>query len=80
MAKTKTLVDLKPGESAEVADFAGEPGENQRLMHMGIVEGTIIKMIREAPSGDPLEISVMDYALSLRRADAERILIQEANI
>ena len=78
MAKTKTLVDLNPGESAEVVDFVGEPSENQRLMHMGVVEGTTVQLIRAAPSGDPIEISVMDYALSLRREDAERIIVQQA--
>ena len=78
MAKTKTLIDLKPGESAEVTDFTGDSSDNQRLMHMGIVEGTTVQLVRAAPSGDPLEISVMDYALSLRRADAERIVIRQA--
>ena len=69
------LVDLKPGQSGEVAELLGDPAANQRLMHMGIVEGADVKLIRKAPSGDPIEISVMDYALSLRVADARRILL-----
>ena len=69
------LVDLKPGESGAVAELLGDSAANQRLMHMGIVEGANIKLIRKAPSGDPIEISVMDYALSLRVADARRILL-----
>ena len=73
----KTLVDLRPGESAEVVEFSGDPSDNQRLMHMGIVEGSTVKLVRKAPSGDPLEVSVMDYALSLRRADAQRITIKD---
>ncbi|MGR8950139.1 MAG: FeoA family protein [Gammaproteobacteria bacterium] len=71
----KKLIDLAPGESGEVAELLGDPAVNQRLMHMGIVEGANIKLIRKAPSGDPIEISVMDYALSLRVADASRIII-----
>ena len=79
MAKNKTLVDLKPGENATIVGLTGESSENQRLMHMGIIDGASVKFLRQAPSGDPIEISVMDYALSLRRDDAARIIIEETN-
>ena len=77
MAKTKTLVDLSPGESATILRLAGEASDNQRLMHMGIIDGVSVEFVRQAPSGDPIEITVMDYALSLRRDDAARIIIEE---
>ena len=69
------LTDLQPGESGEITELLGDPAENQRLMHMGIIEGVDVTLIRKAPSGDPIEISVMDYALSLRLADARRIVL-----
>lgn len=71
-----TLVDLQPGQRAVVEEFLGEPSKNQRLMHMGIIEGCELVLIRKAPSGDPIEISLMGYALSIRKADAERILVE----
>jgi Fe2+ transport system protein FeoA len=70
-----TLVDLRLGQTAIVEDLLGDSIENQRLMHMGIVEGCEIKLVRKAPSGDPIEISLMGYSLSLRQNDARRIVV-----
>ncbi len=71
-----TLADLQPGQGAVITELVGKASENQRLMHMGFVEGCDIQLVRKAPSGDPLEISIMGYALSIRKSDAERIQIE----
>ena len=70
-----TLAELRPGQEAVIKDLLGEAAENQRLMHMGVVEGCDVQLVRKAPSGDPIEISLMGYALSLRKQDAERIVV-----
>lgn len=72
-----TLADLQPGQGAVITELDGKASENQRLMHMGFVEGCDIQLVRKAPSGDPIEISIMGYALSIRKSDAERIQIED---
>jgi ferrous iron transport protein A len=74
-----TLADLQPGQNAIIAGFdaAGSPAFLQRLMQLGLLEDTPVSLIRRAPAGDPIEIKVMDYALSLRQAEARVVLIRE---
>lgn len=74
-----TLDRLQPGQTATVSEINGAPTDNQRLMHMGLVEGSEISVVRRAPSGDPIEISLMGYALSLRLSDAKRILVEDGH-
>ncbi|MBS0659693.1 MAG: ferrous iron transport protein A [Verrucomicrobia bacterium] len=74
---SRTLADLQPGERAVVATFPAEPG-TQRLREMGLVAGTRVRLLRFAPMGDPLELEVRGYRLSLRRAEAALIPVQEA--
>ena len=71
-----TLDQLKPGQTAIIAaiDSAGPLG--QRLMALGLLEGTPVGMLRRALGGDPLEIDVMGYALSLRRNEARKIIVE----
>ena len=74
-----TLDDLKPGQSATVAAINGEGPLSQRLMALGLLEGSRVAMMRKALGGDPLEVEVMGYALSLRRDEARRIEIHAGN-
>jgi ferrous iron transport protein A len=66
-----TLKELKVGQQARVAGFAkGAPGYRHRLLTMGLTPGTALTMMRVAPLGDPVEIEVRGYSLSLRRDEA----------
>ena len=73
----KTLRDVKIGESATVKRLHGEGATKRRIMDMGITKGTDIKVRKLAPLGDPLELTVRGYELSLRKADAEMIDVEE---
>ena len=68
------LSDLEPGESGLVVGWAGGV-PSPRLLEMGILEGTEIEVIRLAPLGDPIEIALRGYHLSIRKSEAERIEI-----
>lgn len=69
----KTLKDMKPGETAAVARLRGEGPVKRRIMDMGITKGTEIFVRKVAPLGDPMELTVRGYELSIRKADAEMI-------
>jgi ferrous iron transport protein A len=69
----KTLVDLSPGQSAVVGQVSGAPELRRRLLELGLVPGTRLHLVRRAPLGDPLEITVRGYALSLRRDEASLV-------
>lgn len=69
----KTLKDLKPGETAAVARLRGVGPVKRRIMDMGITKGTEIHVRKVAPLGDPMELTVRGYELSIRKADAEMI-------
>ncbi|MBP3622707.1 MAG: ferrous iron transport protein A [bacterium] len=69
----KTLKDMRPGETATVARLLGEGPVKRRIMDMGITRGTEIFVRKVAPLGDPMELSVRGYELSIRKADAEMI-------
>ncbi len=73
----KTLRDVKIGESATVKRLHGEGATKRRIMDMGITKGADIKVRKLAPLGDPLELTVRGYELSLRKADAEMIEVEE---
>ena len=73
----KTLRDAKPGDSVQVIKIIGEGAIRRRIMDMGITKGITIFVRKVAPLGDPIEITVRNYELSLRKADAE-IIITEA--
>lgn len=72
-----TIADLKPGEKGTVAQVNGEGVLRLRLLDMGLTPGTVVMMQRRAPLGDPLQIRLRGYSLTLRRDDAEKILLQE---
>ena len=72
----KTLRDAKVGQTVKVAKLTGEGAVKRRIMDMGITKGVEIYIRKVAPLGDPVEITVRGYELSLRKADAEMIEIQ----
>jgi ferrous iron transport protein A len=71
-----TLKDVKIGKKAKVVKLHGEGALKRRIMDMGITKGVEITVRKVAPLGDPLEITVRGYELSLRKADAEMIEIE----
>ncbi|MBR5223417.1 MAG: ferrous iron transport protein A [Clostridia bacterium] len=72
----KTLKDLKVGKTAKVVKVHGEGAVRRRIMDMGITKGVEIFVRKVAPLGDPMELAVRGYELSLRKADAEIIEIE----
>ena len=73
----KTLKDAKIGETVRVARLNGEGAVKRRIMDMGITKGVEIFIRKVAPLGDPIEVNVRGYELSLRKADAEMIELAE---
>lgn len=69
----KTLRDIKVGETAKVLKINGEGKVKRRIMDMGITKGTEIYVRKVAPLGDPVEVTVRGYELSLRKDDADII-------
>ena len=73
----KTLKDAKIGETVKVKKLTGEGAVKRRIMDMGITKGIEVYVRKVAPLGDPVEVTVRGYELSLRKADAEMILVEE---
>ena len=69
----RTLKEVKIGETVRVARLNGEGAVKRRIMDMGITKGVEIYVRKAAPLGDPIEVTVRGYELSLRKADAEMI-------
>ena len=72
----KTLRDAKVGESVKVVKLHGEGAVKRRIMDMGVTKGVDVYIRKVAPLGDPIEVTVRNYELSLRKADAEMIEIE----
>lgn len=72
----KTLKDVKIGKTARVVKLHGEGALKRRIMDMGITKGVEVFVRKVAPLGDPLEISVRGYELSIRKGDAEIIEVE----
>ena len=72
----KTLKDVKIGTSARVVKLHGEGAIKRRIMDMGITKGVEVYIRKVAPLGDPIEVTVRGYELSLRKADAEMIEVE----
>ncbi len=72
----KTLKQVKIGGTAKVVKLHGEGALKRRIMDMGITKGVEIKVRKVAPLGDPIEITVRGYELSLRKEDAETIEVE----
>ena len=72
----KTLKDVKVGENAVVVRLHGEGAVKRRIMDMGLTRGTEVHVRKVAPLGDPMELTVRGYELSVRKAVAEMIEVQ----
>lgn len=72
----KTLKDVRIGETVKVVRLYGEGPIRRRIMDMGITKGVEIYVRKAAPFGDPIEINVRGYELSLRKADAQMIEVE----
>lgn len=72
----KTLREAKVGQDAVVVKLHGEGATKRRIMDMGITKGVQVHIRKVAPLGDPIEITVRGYELSIRKADAEMIEIE----
>ncbi len=72
-----TLRDVEIGKTCKVAKLVGEGAVRRRIMDMGITKGTEVYVRKVAPLGDPIEITVRGYELSIRKSDAEMIQIEK---
>ena len=72
----KTLRDVKVGNLATVVKLHGEGAIKRRIMDMGVTKGTEVRIQKVAPLGDPIEITVRGYELSIRKSDAEMIEVR----
>ena len=72
----KTLKDLGIGDSAKVVRLHGTGAVKRRIMDMGLTKGVEVKVRKLAPLGDPIEVTVRGYELSIRKADADTIEIE----
>jgi ferrous iron transport protein A len=75
---TQTLSSLSLGQAATVAEIRLLPEKRARLMEMGLLVGTQVQLVRFAPLGDPVEIKVRGYHLTLRKEEAEQIWVRSA--
>ena len=73
----RTLPDGKIGEPVKVAKINGEGAVKRRIMDMGITKGTEVYIRKVAPLGDPVEVTVRGYELSVRKADAEMCILAD---
>ena len=72
----KTLKDAKVGDTVTVAKLHGEGAVKRRIMDMGVTKGATITVRKVAPLGDPVEVTVRGYELSLRKGDAQNIEVE----
>jgi ferrous iron transport protein A len=75
---SQPLTALKIGAAGTVSEIKLRPDQRGRLLEMGLLVGTSVQLVRFAPLGDPVEIKVRGYHLTLRRHDAEQIWVQSA--
>ena len=68
-----TLKEVKIGQTVKVKKLTGEGAVKRRIMDMGLTKGTEVTVRKVAPLGDPIEVSVRGYELSIRKADAEMV-------
>lgn len=74
--KIDTAAHLMPGEKASIIKVSGKSHLRRRLLDMGVVSGSAIQMVRSAPLGDPIDIKIKGYHLSLRKSEAEHIKVK----
>lgn len=72
-----TLKELKPGEKGKIISIGERGPLRRRLMDMGLTPGVEVKVVKIAPLGDPIEVNIRGYELSIRKTEAEKIEIQQ---
>jgi len=72
----KKLSELEPGDKGVVVKIGGNSSTRRRIMDMGVVRGTKVLLVRRAPLGDPIELEIRDYNLSLRKREADNIYVE----
>ena len=77
-APALSLADLEPGADARVAAVDAETPIGKRLLDLGFVPGTAVRVLRRAPLGDPVEYELRGYRLCLRRTEAQRVQVERA--
>jgi len=70
------LGDLPPGKKAKVVEIRGSPEIRMKLLEMGLTTGIELKVLRNAPLKDPMEIEIRGYNLSIRRTDAKNVIVE----
>lgn len=70
------LSELKPGSKAKIVSLATKSGIKRRLQDMGVLPGEVVEVLKVAPFGDPVEVKVKGYSLSLRKSEAEDIEVE----
>lgn len=73
----KTLRDVQVGEDATVVRLTGEGALKRRIMDMGLTKGVNVHVVKVAPLGDPLQITVRGYELSIRKQEAENVIVED---
>ncbi len=76
---TCALATLQPGRAGTVVEIGLAPEQRRRLLEMGLLVGTQLTLVRFAPLGDPVEIKLRGYNLSLRKHEAERIFVRPSS-
>ena len=71
------LCDQKPGKKYKVLKIEGEPHIKRRIIEMGLNPGTEVEILRKAPLGDPIEVKIRGFLVSLRHNEAHNILVEE---
>lgn len=71
-----TLKDLKLGSEGKVVSIGDKGPARRRIMEMGVTPGTMVKVVKIAPLGDPIEVNIRGYELSLRKEEAMRIVVE----
>ena len=72
----KTLKEAKIGETVTVVKLTGEGPVKRWIMDMGLTKGTLVHVKKSAPLGDPIELTVRGYELSIRKAEAENVIVE----
>ena len=72
----KILKEAKIGETVTVVKLTGEGPVKRRIMDMGLTKGTLVHVKKSAPLGDPIELTVRGYELSIRKAEAENVIVE----
>ena len=76
LAKIQTLSQLRPGDVARVVSVQGEPHLALRILELGLVCGTPVRLLRSAPLGGPIEVEIDGFLLSLRRSEADAVRVE----